>query len=507
MDKEATPEVKKTRLHSKAATTVFFESNGGQQRGEATLTEVRLAVGEPDLDIGNEEQSLEALADTCYYLSAQKNRYRFSFQPNLNKLLADRRASVSANATRDRVRVEIQKVFGAGKGVERVFFPERSNQVPDRAALTLVVLAPENEAGDPGTSELMQMMTKEHGTSSRTYKSALIWCVAEDTSHLAEGARKVLAWQDIEDDATVLRIDENQCRQLEENLKRAERDLRETVWRCYKNVYLLDERNSLRKFDLGLVHSSAADSIVSLILDRLRQEDVVADDGVSPRFLTRNWPPALPEWSTKALRDAFFASPAFPRLLEADTVKQTICRGVEAGMFAYVSKRAAGSYDPFVFRSTLKESDVEVTDDVFIIREEDAEAYLQRLESGQSATSAEEDVLSTSRPTGSVAGILRDTGAATASAAELEAAGIEVVPGFRWIGQLAPQKWMNFYTKILARFAATKGLKLTLTVEVNAEGGVSKAKIEEVVVALRELGLAEGLEIADDRSEGDADER
>ena len=170
LDKEATAEVKKARLHRKVATAIFFESNGGQQRGEATLPEVRLAVAEPDLDIGNVEQSLEALADTCYFLSAEKNRYRFSFQPNLNKLLADRRASVPANATHDRVRAEIQKVFAAGKGVERIYFPERTNQVPDRAALTLIVLAPENEAGDPATTRLMETILREHGSSSRTYK-------------------------------------------------------------------------------------------------------------------------------------------------------------------------------------------------------------------------------------------------------------------------------------------------------------------------------------------------
>jgi hypothetical protein len=36
LDEEATPDVKKARLHRKVATVVFFESNGGQQRGEAT---------------------------------------------------------------------------------------------------------------------------------------------------------------------------------------------------------------------------------------------------------------------------------------------------------------------------------------------------------------------------------------------------------------------------------------------------------------------------------------
>src|SRR5690606_32890366 len=193
LDAEATTEVKKARLHRKVATVVFFESNGGQQRGEATLPEVRLAVAEPGLDIGNVEQCLEALSETCYFLSAERNRYRFSFQPNLNKLLADRRASVGAPAIEEKMRAEIQKVFHAGSGIERVYFPERSSQIPDRATLSLVVLAPERGAAEPATKNLIQSMTTESGSSSRTFKSALIWAVAEDRSPLAEEARKCLA--------------------------------------------------------------------------------------------------------------------------------------------------------------------------------------------------------------------------------------------------------------------------------------------------------------------------
>jgi len=50
-------------------------------------------------------------------------------------------------------------------------------------------------------------------------------------------------------------------------------------------------------------------------------------------------------------------------------------------------------------------------------------------------------------------------------------------------------KWMNFYTKVLSKFASTRGLKLTLKVEVGPEGGVSQQKLDETKSALRELGL------------------
>ncbi len=518
LDHAASADVKKGRLHQKVATSIFFESNGGQQRGEATLPEVRLAVAEPALDIGNVENCLEALIDGCYYLTAQKNRYRFSFQPNLNKVLADRRASVGGDAVRQRVRAEVQKVFGAGRGVERVFFPEKSSQVPDRVALTLAVADPELEASDKATRKKLEAMTKEYGSTARTYKSAVVWCVADGPSGLNDEARRLLAWEDIEAESSSLRLDEAQGRQLDENLKRSKRDLKEAVWRAYKNLFLLDESNNLRHIDLGLVHSSAAESLAGLVLSRLQQEDLVVD-GVSPNFLVRNWPPALPEWSTRQVRDAFSASPKFPRLLNADVVKQTVSRGVEAGVFAYVSKLGDGSYKPFVFGTPLSVLEVEVTDDVFLIRKEDAQAYVEK----QNAPKPEEDGdgdddtgdggTTDADDTGSrdpfkypdpdpKTGVLiaRDGGNDDqAKDGDDDKTGEDdsqpsTSTGFRWRGEISPQKWMNFYTKVMARFATTGGLRVVLDLEVEPAGGVTKQRLDETRLALRELGLSEELE-------------
>ena len=59
------------------------------------MPEIRFGVAEPDLDIANVETAIEGLAASCYYLSSDQNRYRFSLSPNLNKILIDRRGSRS----------------------------------------------------------------------------------------------------------------------------------------------------------------------------------------------------------------------------------------------------------------------------------------------------------------------------------------------------------------------------------------------------------------------------
>src|SRR6266403_2617109 len=374
LDKEAVDTIKKARLHQKVATAIFFESNGGQAKAEATLPEIRLAVAEPDIEIGNIETVLETLSTTCYFLSSEKNRYHFSLSPNLNKLLADRRASVQPKKIEERLRAEVQKVFAGGGGVERVFFPEKSGQISDRPALTLVVVAPEQSLSDKVTRDFIEGATKECGTSGRTYKSGLVWAVPDSPDALRDEARKVLAWEDIADESDELRLDEAQKKQLGANVDKAQRDVKESVWRTYKNLMLLGKDNTWKTVDLGLVHSSAAKSIVELVLNRLRQDGDI-EDAVSPNFLARNWPPAFKEWSTKAVRDAFFASPQFPRLLNAESLKETIIRGVENGMLAYVGKKRDGSYAPFHWKSSLTIFDVELSEDMYIIQRETAEAY------------------------------------------------------------------------------------------------------------------------------------
>jgi hypothetical protein len=61
--------------------------------------------------------------------------------------------------------------------------------------------------------------------------------------------------------------------------------------------------------------------------------------------------------------------------------------------------------------------------------------------------------------------------------------------GFTWQGAVPPQKWMNFYTKVLSRFASNPGLKLVVSFEVRPGEEVGQAKIDEAKAALQELGL------------------
>ncbi|MBI4750004.1 MAG: ATP-binding protein [Acidobacteria bacterium] len=500
LDKEAVESVKKARLHRKVATTIFFESNGGQTSGDqCTVPEIRLAVAEPELDIGNVETVLDALESSSYYLSSDKRKFRFSLSPNLNKLLADRRASVQPPKIQERVQTEIRAVFAKGSGVDRIYFPEKSNQISDRPVLAMVVLAPEYSSQNERTITLIESLTRESGNSSRTYKSALIWCVCDSTSTLQEEARKLLAWEDIQGESNELRLDESQRRQLVESLSKAKRDLTECVWRSYKNVYLLGKNNQLRHIDLGLIHSSSANSILELIVGRLKSESDI-EEAISPNFLVRNWPPAFTEWSTKAVRDAFFAVPQFPRLIKAEVIKDTIVKGVLGGLMAYVGKDGAGRYEPFQFQTRLTPADIELSDDVFIIKKELAEAYLKAKTGPLTPPPAvsptpQADVRTPAeRPefTTSHTPLPRSTESGARGTEEKR------VSALKWSGSVPFLKWTSFYAKVLTRFVAGKGINVTINIEIRPEKGISTQQIEETKAALRELGLSEDVTLEEE---------
>jgi len=494
MDAEAPETINRARLHQKVATAVFFESSGGQVRNEASLPEIRLAMGEPEMDIGNVETVLEDLVRRCYYFEARGTAYWISHRPTLNKILADRRAVLSGpeaeEEIRERVRQTIREVFKPGPSLERRFFPETSGDIPDTPSLTLVVLAPEHgweNAPREATQRLITSMIQEYGGHGRTFKSGLLFAVAEGGAALVENAKTLLALGSLEDPAEQerLKLESSQIQELKEKKGRSERDLKEKVWSVYRRILLLGEANSIREIDLGLLHSSAAESLVGFIVARLKQEGLL-EESISPDFLVRNWPPALAEWSTKAVRDMFFASPKFPRLLNPEILRTTIAEGVKAGKFGYVGKGYGGYQGtPIIDDPTFGPANVEIAEAIVLLPRDFAVA------------------LKVPQPTsGGPTGEPQIPGMAGGVEQQVEPP--PPVPSttskrhLSWEGELPPQKWTNFYMKILTRFATDPSLRLRITFEVTPEAGITQTQLEEIRATLVELGLVvEGLEVKD----------
>jgi len=547
LDKEAAEAIRKAQLHRKIATTIFFESNGGmcQSKAEASLPEIRTGVSGPDLNPADVDNVLEGLASSCFYLNWERNRYRFGLAPNLNQILVTRRGAVEDKRIEERIKKETETLFQVGsKELDRRFWPKRSNDVPNRPVLTVVVLGQDTPAEAKTTLQMMEAIVRDCGSSGRTYKSALIFAPPDATTNVREAARNALAWEDIDDDEeTKKRIDQSQLKLLQRNLENARRQLKEDLFRAYRHLYLLDKSNALRHIDLGQITSSAttpSDGIVGLYLHELRRTDEITE-GVGPGKLIKYWPPAMTEWSTASVRDAFYSSPQLPRLLNPDIIKRAICDGVTQGLLGYATKDSRGNIKLQKLKESLFDTEVELSEDVYILKAEDAQKLLEpprlarlvirpeqaTIKAGERAefSVSAQDQYSQPFPTPSVqwsakGGTVTPEGVFTAGdtgglySVHAEAGGLETIaevriitkdtppppppPGKRtvsWRGTVPPQKWMNFYTKVLTRFASSPGLKLEVSFQVPLEPDQAEAKAGEARSGLKELGLADGVEI------------
>jgi hypothetical protein len=65
----------------------------------------------------------------------------------------------------------------------------------------------------------------------------------------------------------------------------------------------------------------------------------------------------------------------------------------------------------------------------------------------------------------------------------------------RWKGEVPPQKWTTFYTKVLSRLVSDGGLSLSVEVEARPLGGVYAERADELRQNLRELGIVEEVEV------------
>jgi len=539
LDQQAAEHIKKSEMHQKIASAIFFESSGGQRNHFATLPEIRLSTTEPGIEIGNIETVLDELSSNCYYLSINKNEYSFSLSPNLNKILSDRRSSILPKAIHERIKDVIPKVIGEKADINRVFYPENSVDIADRPLLTAVILSPEKKISLEDTKVFVKSATNEHGKSGRTFKTALIWCIPDSTSNLIDSARKVLAWEDIKlNDYSKLNSD--QTKELDTNLKKSIRDLTESVWRSYKTIAYLGIGNEIEYVDLGLIHSSSAENLLSLVLAKLIEVDVVTK-GINPSLLVRNWPPTKTEWSTKALRDAIYASPKLPRLLSPELLRSTIVRGVANGIFAYVGKDVDWEYKPFEFECDIHESQIEISDDMYIITAETARSsfepprltYLELIPSFADLMPNEEMKFNVSgkdqfsRPfdtaftlwsaeSGTISkdGLYRAPNKECVDCISVECSNLKQTVNIRivmrdtsktktevdkktslhWSGEIQHQKWMNFYTKVLSKYANSPELKIRIDLCIKSDE-ISEQKIEETKSSLRDLGMNDVVDI------------
>jgi len=477
-------------IHKRVATTVLFESCGGQGDKSAHLPELRFALGEVGVDTTSVDNALVSLARKAYYIrKVGTDGFRFGANPTLNKVVSDRRASLDEDEVRKTCASLVRKEFEKAPKLPLALYPTDGSDVADVTRLTTVVMSPDVELDRAGELRTrLAEWTRSKGTAPRLYPGALLWAVKKPGRDLRDRVETWLAWrrvaQDLQDGTLGHDFDRQERGEVAAHVREAEDAALDEVWSSYRWVVLADREQSdgLNAVDLSAGHASHSEPITARIIAALRTENLL-NESVGASFLDRKWPPALVDsgaWPLNGLRQAFLSG-SITRVMDIDAVLRTkLPEFVRNGDFGLAAgPTPGGGFSRVWFEDPVDPNEVVFEGDVFLLKKARAKTLKAR-PAGEKpavvspASDGDAPGQRTIPPVGPVPGTTTKS---------------DVV--ITLLGTIPPDVWNRLGTKLLPKLRAGRVLELGVNFSVTVDGAQADGLMTEIRQALADLQLAD----------------
>jgi len=482
-------------IHRRVGSAIFFECSGGQTDKAAHLPELRFAFGSPDIDLTTVDTVATALESKSFFIRhIGTDGFRIGPKPKLNKVMADRRASLDDQRdVRPACLRLVKEVFELGASLPVIPFPEDAASIQDTPRLVLVTADPATERDRNGkVRQQIAEWTLRRGASARLYPASLIWCVRKSGRDLTDRVESWLAWQRVQRDLIegVLGqdIEAEERQEVQAKAKEAQNAAKDAVWADFRFVVFADnsEPDRLRAIDLGAGHSSSNETLSGRVLAALKSQGLL-NETVGAGYVQRKWPPALVDtgaWPLTGLRQSFLDG-SLTRLLDPDRVLRTkIVEFVESGEFGMASGSLPnGQYQRVWFEETVRPEEVTFDANVFLLKKETA----ARLKAPAPAP------VNPSAPTGAPSPpVLEEPRPNDSQPQPLPEQKVRVV---RLSGEVPPEQWNRIGTKLIPKLRSASNLFVEVNVSGNVDGPNASAFVEDVEQIIQDLGLQGKLRI------------
>ena len=355
---------------------------------------IRLGAVQPGEQVAVFNDALSQLSDRLTYLYRQDRRYWYDTRPNLRRTVSERAQQLAEHEVEREIERRLREATRRGDrgGFQGVHpCPAASADVPDDAAVRLVLLAPgaAHADGDMGSAALTTArdLLADRGSSPRRRQNMLAFLAPdrETMEGLAQETRRFLAWKSVVRDREALNLDTHQRREAAEGEKASDGTLRlrlDEAWRWL----LVPVQHVLRDGVGGLVWEAmplagSGDSIAARAWQRMRSSEHVIPE----------WSPALlamelerwfwrgrPHVPVQQVWDAMCAYCYLPRLRDESVFTASIRAGAASGdAFGHAaSVSAQGRYEGLTFGAPAADAPVCVDAASVLVRPEAARAQL-----------------------------------------------------------------------------------------------------------------------------------
>jgi hypothetical protein len=383
--------VERARVAVGLATTAFLNSFGADKVVGASGPQMLLGVGRPGLSRGVIEDVRDALQSSAWYMRYEGGRYRFTTEPNLNKVIIEREGAIGDDRIIELLNGALGKVAPQAAPWRVEYRVDESSHLPDEARLVLGVLDYDHTIGTGTTKTTVvhaQTVLTQRGPAGRTNKNAAV-LVAADAAALPKArstARTLAAMRGLKSDTHRLkRFNEEQREALEARIAAHEERLPAQVVMAYRHLLLLgfDRNNNGMKVDnIDLGPAKVNDTVTERVTDYLRSADRLLDGLAPAALLSERF--ALLGTGEQAvelepLLASFYRLPRLPRLTSTEVLRTCLVKGVEQGVFGLSSGSKWDADDAVVrFKTRVDPGEVQFQPGTWLVRAAAAGELLER---------------------------------------------------------------------------------------------------------------------------------
>jgi uncharacterized protein len=499
-DRRRGGQVEELRVATGLATTAFLNSFGSDRVLGASAAQMLLGVGRPGLSRGLIEDVRDSLESALWYMRLEGGRYRFTTEPNLNKVVVERESAIGEDQIESLLREAIGTV-GPGSPVLRVE-PKvmTSVDLPDDPHLTLGLLDFSYRLGGNETGETLRVahdILEHRGSAWRGNKNAAMLASADGPAitKARASARTLGALRELKSDRHRLgRFNAEQREQLDKRLVAAEERLPQQVAMAYRHLLLLagdgNGNSKLDHIDLGLARIDA--KIGDRVLEYLRSSDRLAEI-LAPAALLAVRFGLLPQGTDAVELDTllgYFARlPQLPKLAGPQVLRDSLAHGVASGQFGLASGASWDAGDAILrFGTRIDPGEIQFQPGTWLVRASMMKELLDKRgplsiapDIGERATTTSPDAAAVADSTKTEANVA----AVSPPAGTLRAVTIRIraVPGAK----------ARDVVKVAVLPLSAASSEVTVELTIRADGGlmgIARETLNLVVLeGLRQLGL------------------
>jgi hypothetical protein len=309
-------------------------------------------------------------------------RYRFTTEPNLNKVIVEREGAIGDDRIVDLLREAIVKAVSQGTPFRVETGVTESSDLVDEPRLTLGLLGFDLTIGPERAADVQaraQAILTSRGASARSNKNAVALVAADQNGMLKarQTARTLAALRDISNDQTRLkRFNQEQRDQLDERRTAAEERLPQQLTMAYRHLILLSsgEGNGATRLDnIDLGPARVTDTIPGRVAEYLRGSDRLLDTVLAPAaLLSARFGVMAPDAEAieiDKLLGYFYRLPRLPKIATADVLRNCLVQGVENGTFGLASGSAWEAGDTVLrFQSQVSPGEIQFQPGTWLLR-------------------------------------------------------------------------------------------------------------------------------------------